>query len=81
MMCRNQNILELNLSYLQCILGSHSGDYEEFLALECTTVDSQPTFATCFALVSYLAYSSTLKMDAIFSPEARMAFGGLLGII
>jgi hypothetical protein len=33
-------------------------------------------FAACFALVSCLAYSSTLKMEAICSSETSVGFHG-----
>jgi hypothetical protein len=37
--------------------------------------------ATCFTLFSCLAYSATLKMEAIFLPKHLFKFSGLHGII
>lgn len=42
---------------------------------------SQERFAVCFTLVAFLAYSSTLEMDAILSSEMSVDFKGLHGII
>jgi hypothetical protein len=38
-------------------------------------------FVTCFKLVSCLAYSSTLKKEAIYSSETSVEFNGLHGVI
>jgi hypothetical protein len=37
--------------------------------------------ATCFTLVSFLAYSSTLKTEAVVPPKLRLTFNGLHGVI
>jgi hypothetical protein len=37
------------------------------------------TIADCFTLVSCLDYSSSLKMEATFSPKSRLALIGRLG--
>jgi hypothetical protein len=37
--------------------------------------------ATCFKLVSSLAYSSTLKMERHIPPKCRLTFNGLYGVI
>jgi hypothetical protein len=37
--------------------------------------------ATYFTLISYLAFSSTLKMEAIFSSETSVDFDGLYVVV
>jgi hypothetical protein len=56
--------------------GSHSGDYEEFYLLRYTAVLTcwLALLASCYALVSCLAYSSTLKMEATCSSETSVEF-------
>jgi hypothetical protein len=51
-----------NIFMICRILGSHSGDFEEFYH----------QFAACFTLVSCLAYSPTLKMEATCSSETSV---------
>jgi hypothetical protein len=50
--------------------GSHRTDYKDFCLLEYETV----LLATCFMLVSCLAYSSTVKMKATCSSERSVEF-------
>jgi hypothetical protein len=37
--------------------------------------------SACFILISYLAYSSTVKMEATWSPKRRLTFDGLHSVI
>jgi hypothetical protein len=62
--------------YLCRIWGSHSGGFEVLHLLGFNAV-----FRTCFILPSYLAYSSTLKMKAIFSSETPVDFSRLHGVV
>jgi hypothetical protein len=43
-------------------------------AVEENVAPCRVTFATCFTLVSYLAYSSTLTKEATFSSEISVNF-------
>jgi hypothetical protein len=68
------NILEKHV--LCRIGGSHSGGYVESCLLGYNAVASQPTLCLppAFTLVSCLAYSSTLKMEAKCSSETSVDF-------
>jgi hypothetical protein len=59
------------------ILGSHTGGYDElhlagYIAMH--SAECLPPLATCFMLVSCLAYSLTLKMEAAYSSENSVDF-------
>jgi hypothetical protein len=54
------------------IWDSHSGCYEEFCLLECNAVWA--LLGICFTLISYLAYSSALNLEATSSTETSEDF-------
>jgi hypothetical protein len=47
----------------------------------CSPLEASALLAASFALVSWLAYSSTMKTGATCSSESRLTFNGLHGVI